>query len=284
MGLNLGVHVYEKATAVSTPVLADVSIPLVVGAAPVHAASDPAKANVPVLATSWDEAVKKLGFSSDWKKHPVCEFMYSHFKLYGCQPVAFCNVLDSGRTSMKDSAAGDGQEAIPVTDHQAVIPFDAIAATIKAGTNADFGTVLQPDVDYSIFYNEGMDACVVELLDSGEHYGKDKLYIKYAAVKPDAVTKADIVEGLSVIDACMSKVGLVPDLICAPSWSHDSVVAAVMATKAAGINGLFRAKALIDIDCGEDGVRKYSDLLAAKNKSNFVDENQIVASTSPARG
>ena len=55
MALNLGVHVYEKATAVSTPVLADVSIPFVVGAAPAHSASDPAKANVPVLATSWDE-------------------------------------------------------------------------------------------------------------------------------------------------------------------------------------------------------------------------------------
>ena len=58
MALNLGVHVYEKATAVSTPVLADVGIPFVVGAAPAHAAADPAKANVPVLATSWDEAVE----------------------------------------------------------------------------------------------------------------------------------------------------------------------------------------------------------------------------------
>ena len=63
MALNLGVHVYENATAVSTPVLADVSIPFVVGVAPVHSASDPAKANMPVLATSWDEAVAQLGFS-----------------------------------------------------------------------------------------------------------------------------------------------------------------------------------------------------------------------------
>lgn len=134
MALDLGVHVYEKATAVSTPVLADVSIPFVVGAAPAHSASDPAKANVPVLATSWDEAVAQLGFSYDWKKYPLCEFMYSHFHLYGRQPVVFCNVLDSSRASMKDSAAGDGQTAVPVVEHQASIPFDAIASTIQVST------------------------------------------------------------------------------------------------------------------------------------------------------
>ncbi len=276
MALNLGVHVYEKATAVSTPVLADVGIPFVVGAAPAHAAADPAKANVPVLATSWDEAVEQLGFSYDWKKYPLCEFMYSHFQLYGCQPVVFCNVLDSGRTSMRDSAAGNGQEAVPVTDHQASIPFDAIASTIQVSADADFGTVLELDMDYSILYDEDTDTCVVELLDAGEHYDEAQLYIKYAAIKPDAVAKADIVEGLSVIDACMSAVGLIPDLICAPGWSHDSVVAAVMATKAEGINGLFRAKALIDADSGENGVRKYSELLPWKNKNNIVDDDQIL--------
>lgn len=41
MGVNLGVHVYEKATAVSTPVVADVGIPFVVGLAPTHAAASP---------------------------------------------------------------------------------------------------------------------------------------------------------------------------------------------------------------------------------------------------
>ena len=276
MALNLGVHVYEKATAVSTPVLADVSIPFVVGAAPVHSASDPAKANVPVLATSCDEAVAQLGFSYDWRKYPLCEFMYSHFQLYGCQPVVFCNVLDSSRASMKDSEAGDGQTAVSVVEHQASIPFDAIAATIQVSTEATFGTVLELDTDYSVLYDENADACLVELLDGGEHYDAAELYIKYGIVKPEAVAKTDIVEGLGVIDDCMNTVGLIPDLICAPGWSHDSVVAAVMATKSEGINGLFRAKALVDVDTGESGVRKYSELLPWKNKNNVVDENQIL--------
>lgn len=284
MALNLGVHVKEKATSVSTPTVADVSIPFVVGAAPAHAASTPAKAYAPVLCTSWDEAVQKLGFSYDWKSYPLCEFMYSHFQLYGCQPVVFCNVLDSSRASMKDSAAGDGQTAISVVEHQAAIPFAAIASTIQVSADADFGTTLELDTDYSILYDEDADTCLVELLDAGEHYGETQLYIKYGAVKPDAVEKTDIVEGLGVIDSCMSTVGTVPDLICAPGWSHDPVVAAVMATKADGINGLFRPKALIDADTGANGVREYSDLLPWKNKNNIVDENQILCWPMPKLG
>lgn len=276
MSLNLGVHVHEKATAVSTPVTADVGIPFVVGAAPTHAASKAVAANKPVLCTSWDEAVEQLGFSYDWQKYPLCEFMYSHFQLYGCQPVIFCNVLDLGKSSMKNAMAGDGQTQIQVVDHQAKLPFETIADTVQVSTTSEFTTSLKLDEDYSVFYDENAADCIVELLEGGEQYAAANLYIKYDAVKPEAVVKTDIVAGLSEIDHCMNIVGMVPDLICAPGWSHDSVVAAVMATKAAGINGLFRAKALIDFDCGESGVRQYSDLMAAKNQNNFVDENQIL--------
>ena len=103
---NPGVHVYEQATAVSTPAVAQVGIPFVVGTAPVHTAENPAKANVPVLVTSWKEAVQKLGYSEDWKTYTLCEFMYSHFQLYGCQPVIFCNVLDITKAK-SDAAAKD---------------------------------------------------------------------------------------------------------------------------------------------------------------------------------
>ena len=279
MGLNLGVHVYEKATAVSTPVLADVSIPFVVGAAPAHSASDPAKANVPVLATNWDEAVAQLGFSYDWKKYPLCEFMYSHFQLYGCQPVVFCNVLDSSRTSMKDSEAGDGQTAVSVVEHQASIPFDAIASTIQVSADADFGTVLELDTDYSILYdrdNTDTYVCIVELLEDGSAYDAETVSIAYSAADPKAATVADVVDGVAQVDTCLTAVGVVPDLIAAPGWSHNTVVAAVMATKAAAINGLFKGKAVIDVDSSEEGVTEYSALSGWKNKNNMVDPDQIL--------
>ena len=90
---NLGVHVYEQATSLSTPVVADAGIPYVVGRRPIACRIQPGKAYTPVLCTSWTEAVEKLGFSYDWETYTLCEFMYSHFQLFGCQPVLFCNVF-----------------------------------------------------------------------------------------------------------------------------------------------------------------------------------------------
>ncbi len=87
---------------------------------------------------------------------------------------------------------------------------------------------------------------------------------------------ADVVDGVAQVDAAMTVVGIVPDLICVPGWSHVTTVAAVMATKAAAISGLFKGKAIIDCDSGKNGVREYSELSAYKNKNNFVDENQIL--------
>ena len=68
---NLGVHVNEKATAVAIPVVADSGLPYVTGTAPIHTAAKPGKINTPILCTSWDEAVEKLGFSYDWKKYTL---------------------------------------------------------------------------------------------------------------------------------------------------------------------------------------------------------------------
>lgn len=298
MAFKHGVYVAEQATAVSTPATADVGVPFVVGTAPVHAAAKPAKANVPVLCTSWDEAVKKLGFSYDWGTYSLCEFMYSHFQLFGCQPVIFCNVLDAGKMKHVVEA-----KEYPMTDHKVFLPIDAIRESIvvslpngapagvqqsgsggekeegseQSGAFAAGGSAageLSSDEDYSVFYDA--DACVVELLSTGAAYDAATLIIQYDAVTPEAVVLADVVEGLDAVDDCMSRTGVIPDLICAPGWSHNSAVAAVMATKAAGVMGLFQAKALIDVDCGEGGVKEYSELTSWKNLNNFVDENQIL--------
>ena len=275
---TLGVHVYQQATSVSTPNVAKVGIPFVVGTAPVHTAAKPAKTNVPVLATSWDEAVEKLGFSYDWKKYTLCEFMYSHFQLYGCQPAIFCNVLDPA--AMKESGA---PKAYPVANHQMVLPLEVLTATLTVtakGTGEDAPDVtLKAGEDYSVFYGRDDSdtyACILELLEGGAAYDAASLTIGYDAVKPDSVTAADVVEGIGQVDAAMTAVGTVPDLLCAPGWSHNTVVAAVMAAKAEAVTGLFRGKALIDADCGAEGVREYSELSGYKNKNSLVDEVQIL--------
>ena len=97
---NHSVNANEQATSVSTPVVAESGVPFVVGVAPVQSAENPATVGSPVLCTDWDEAVAKLGYSDDWSKYTICEAMYSHFKLYECQPIIFLNVLDTTSNTM----------------------------------------------------------------------------------------------------------------------------------------------------------------------------------------
>ena len=276
---NLGVHIFEQATSVSTPKVATVGIPFVVGTAPVQSAEKPAKPNMPVLATSWNEAVEKLGFSYDWDSYTLCEFMYSHFQLFGCQPVIFCNILDPD-TMKKDVAAADYEAA----DHKISLPIGAVAESIRVKVTEDSsGTPaereLAADEDYSVFYErDDTDTyvCIVELLEDGSAYNAATVNITYTEATPKTATVADVVDGVSQVDACLTTVGVIPDLICAPGWSHVTIIAAVMATKAAAINGLFKGKAVIDADSSENGVTEYSQLSDYKNKNNFVDVDQIL--------
>ena len=280
---KLGVHIFEQATSVQTPKVATVGIPFVVGTAPVQSAAKPASPNVPVLATSWAEAVEKLGFSYDWERYTLCEFMYSHFQLFGAQPVIFCNISDPASMRREEAEAD-----YSVADHKVSVSVDAIADTIKVsikGGTAE-GTdetapaqVLERDVDYSILYDrDDTDTyvCIVELLEDGSAYDAETVSIAYSAADPTTATVADVVDGIAQADACLTVVGLVPDLIAAPGWSHNTVVAAVMATKAAAVNGLFKGKAVIDADSSEGGVTEYSQLSGYKNKNNFVDVDQIL--------
>ena len=276
---KLGVHVFEKATSVQTPKVATVGIPFVVGTAPVQSAAKPAKSNVPVLVTSWDEAVEKLGFSYDWESYTLCEFMYSHLQLFGAQPVIFCNINDPASMKREEAAAD-----YTVADHRVAVSVDAIADTIKVSVAEGAGEAattraLERDTDYSILYDrDDTDTyvCIVELLEDGSAYDAETVNIAYNEANPTTATVADVVDGVAQVDACLTAVGLVPDLIAAPGWSHNTVVAAVMATKAAAINGLFKGKAVIDADSGEDGVTEYSQLSGYKNKNNFVDVDQIL--------
>lgn len=276
---KLGVHVFEKATSVQTPKVATVGIPFVVGTAPVQSAAKPAKSNVPVLVTSWDEAVEKLGFSYDWESYTLCEFMYSHLQLFGAQPVIFCNINDPASMKREEAAAD-----YTVADHRVAVSVDAIADTIKVSVAEGAGEAattraLERDTDYSILYDrDDTDTyvCIVELLEDGSAYDAETVSVAYSAADPKTATVADVVDGVAQVDACLTAVGLVPDLVAAPGWSHNTVVAAVMATKAAAINGLFKGKAVIDADSGEDGVTEYSQLSGYKNKNNFVDVDQII--------
>lgn len=268
---NHGIYVSEKTTSSGNPAVAKSSIPFVIGKSPIQNADSPAKAGVPVLCKSFEDAKEKLGYSDNWDDYTLCEFMYSHFMLYGCQPVIFVNLLDPATMNEAVAAADKNVE-----DHKIALPIEAINdenLVIKPAGGS--GNAYVKDTDYAVYY-EG-ENCYIELLSGGAAYSAASLSVAYKKVTPASVNAAAVATGMESIEQCMGTLGIVPDLICAPGFSDNTSVAAVMATKAAGINGMFKAKALIDISTAADGgADVYSEVAALKETNNFSDENQII--------
>lgn len=267
---DFGIYASEKGTSVSTPVEATSGIPFVIGRSPIQAAETPAKVGRPVLCTSYDEAVAKLGMSKDFKTYGICEAIYSHFMLYGAQPIIFCNLM--GTTDTTEYS----ETEVTVVDHKVDLPFEVIASTLTVKkTGEEDETTYTADTDYTVVYDT--DACTLELLSSGTAYSEAKLKISGKKVNPEKVTKEQVITGLNQVDACLSSCAMVPDLILAPGFSQEPDVAAVMAAKASNISGLFSGKALIDIDTKkEGGVTSYDGLAEYKSSKNLVDMDEIL--------
>lgn len=225
-----------------------------------------------IMCQSYAEAVAALGYSDDWEKYPICEAIYSQFKLYGVAPVVFVNVLDPAKH--KKSVA---EQNYPVADGKVLLPLEALKNTVKV-TSYTAGT------DYELFY-EG-ENLILEVLDGGSIPAETgELTITFDAVDPSKINENDIIggfdtstkkySGLELIDKVFPKYGIVPDLIVAPGWSDKSNVAAVMTAKADAINTVFTgAKALIDADTNT--VRHYADVPAWKKAQNMNSKAEIL--------
>lgn len=274
MSLNHGINTYKSETDFAAVKEAGVGIPFFIGAWPCHTAEG--FMGKPQLATSFTEAKKLGGYSTYWRdsdgdpKWNLCQAMYSHFKLFNMAPAIFYNIFNPA--THKTSVVAT---SVTVTDHIAKLPLDAIDnASLVVKTTEQTAATLVKDTDYEVYYDKAN--CLVELISGGSHYSETTLNIGYDLANPGAITSADVEAAVEKVEMCKSLLGIVPDLLCAPGWSATPSVAAVMSAKAASINGIYKAKATVDIDTSASGADDYSKVLAYKNSNGYTDENMIV--------
>lgn len=272
-----GVKTRQVGTSVSTPVTAGSGIAFVVGTAPVHIVDG--KTNVPVLGNNYSEAVAALGYSDNWEKYSLCEVMYSHYKLYGVSPVVFVNVLDPVKHKKSVPAAD-----VDLVEKKAYLPLEAIKSTVVVKSESGAGgTTYEAGRDYDLFYDN--EKLVLEILDGGTiPESATKLNIAYSEVDPSKVTDAEIIGGFNVetkettgfelIDKVFPLLGIIPDIILCPGWSHKAEIAAIMSSKAQNINGIFEGKALIDADTTV--VKHYADVPAWKKTNNINVKTEAI--------
>lgn len=270
-----GIKTSEQATAIKPAVNSEGCLPVIVGVAPIHLATDPAEPHTPVLCHTYAEAVASLGYKQNFGDYGIAEAIYTFFSLYGVAPVIFVNVLDKSKhkTSVSDTE-------LTVTDHAVTIKDDVLKETLVVKS---LDTPLVADTDYTASFDaEGN--MVIALVSSSSHFGDESLTVSYDKLDPSKVTKEDIIggidaetgeeKGLEVVNTIFTKLGVVPGMIGAPGYSDNAEVAAVMAAKAASISGLFKAVAIVD---GSTTVaKKYADVYAWKNKVNVTSKYQVV--------
>ena len=242
-----GARASKQATSISTPVVADCGIHFCVGTAPVHTVNG--KVNEPVLVYDYQEAVKAMGYSDDWKKYDLCEEMYAALVLYKIAPIVLVNVLDPAKHK-----AGETTEDFTLENGVAKLPYEALEDSLEVRGYGEGDTLTDKytkGVDYEVIYSDG--ALKLEYIEGGSIASNSaKLNIKYNAIDPTKVTKEDIIggyntetektEGFELIDSVFPKFRIVPELLLAPNFSHDSEVAAVMNAKAEKINNLSESR------------------------------------------
>ena len=239
-----GVFATEAATSVSTVNTAASGIPFVIGVAPLSKApaATRAAANVPFLATSYSEAAAALGYDDHWTDYTLCEFMYYHFKSAACQPVIFLPLTETLATQ---KFSGDGS----AVEFTVTAKPDTILSATVGGTEAAISS-----------YDKASGKVTLAAAPAA---GTENVVVTHL-VKPSA---ADVAAAVEKIDLCMAQFSIIPDLIAAPGFSHEATVAAAMAAKAGAINGLFRGKAVVDIDADS-----YTAAVTAKNGGSFTED------------
>lgn len=273
MSYKHGIYVREIPTKVIPPAICETGLPVVFGTAPIHLAQEPALANEPQLIYSYEQAVKRFGYSDNWEKYTLCEFMYSQFALHAMAPVVLVNVLDENKhvqAKTEDVKVENGKGKLATED---VLPASLVLK------NQDGSKTYRRGQDYQLMFDEQGRvniAAVREKMEDGTIKAEFSALDPLAATAKDIIGGIDIVtgkkKGLELISEVFPRFRLVPGLILAPKFSQIPEVAAIMESKARNVNGIFKAMALIDAPTNLNP----TEVPDWKNKNNVVSEGQIV--------
>ena len=283
MAFTHGVYTQEVPTSLLSPIETSTGLPVVIGTAPIHL-GDITNINKPQLIHTYAEAVKLFGYSDDWEKYTLCEFIYSQFALFGVSPCVLINVLDPAKHSHTV------KKLVSLTENKEIALPEALIENFEAANSniddsdeeeATGKIIYVKNTDYSLSYNDE-GALVFTVIETGALANKAEVYLTYTELQPGNVAASDIIggvdrttgkyKGLELVSRVYPKFALVPGLIAAPGFSHLPEVAAVMVNKSQSINGLFYAQAVVDLP---DTILNYTDIPEWKNTHNYTSAHMI---------
>lgn len=285
--MSHGVNVSEVPTGARPPVRVTSTLPVYTGTAPINM-GDLTAFNKPLVFYTLAEAQAALGAlvpSSKWKDWTLHEAINAHFLVHEVAPIVCINVLDP--TNARHYALVTGAVHLIGTDGSVALqtygaPDEAVLGILpstvvikKAGVAKALG------VDYTLSFND-TGAMVVTVIEGGALSAGNTITADFRYLDPSGVTGADVIggfsngayTGLEVIEQVYPSLRLVPGLLLAPKYSQLPTVAARLAVIAGGINGSFRAHALVDLSTSASDIAYYGAAAAWKTNHGFnaIDE------------
>lgn len=256
------------------------TIAVYVGLAPVNLVrgyADAGVVNAPVKISDFSDAKEHMGYSADWAAFTLCEALKVHFDnpVTNAGPIVAINVLDPA-THRKEA---ETTKQLTFSNGQATIT----SATIILDTLVLADKV--EGVDYSVDYNWTTGQVIIDSLTEEKITGT--VAATYAEVDTSKITKADIIggvtsggvySGLGCVGLIYPEVGVIPNLILAPGWSHEPDVYQAMIAAGKKINGHWDAYVLADIPLVDKGSK--IDTIDAAYK--WADENGYTSERSDA--
>ncbi len=278
MAYKHGVYTSEKATSLVPMTQTDSGLIVCFGTAPVHLATAPVAANTPVLCYTYEEAVATFGYSKDWDKYTLCEMMKIHFALFNMAPIVFVNVLDKDNHKIAES-----NKTVAISEGVCTVTDPVLLGTLVVKITSE-GEALVKDTDYTAAYNDDEELVITPIDGGAITSSATSLCLSYTKLDPTSVDNDDIIggvnvttnktEGLELVEEVFPRFGLVPGIIIAPGWSHNTGVAAVMKAKEHNIDGHFNAISICDIPT--ETVKSYTAASAWKNQNNYVDKDCLL--------
>ena len=268
MSYRHGIYVSEKATDLIALSRQAAGVTLAIGTAPVHLASDPAAANEPVMCRTYNEAVSKLGYSSETGKWTLCEAMEVLYGQYQIAPVVFVNVFDP--TSAAHTLEGEKSFKVGADHTYELKDDDLIPNTIVV--EGATPTVTATDGGALLTFASTVSTATTLTATYNTVNMTSETMIEAVLGGIDATTGQ--AKGLELVKEIYPRFEMTVGQIIAPGFSQNATVGLKMAAKAADINGHFSALALVDLDTAS--VRTYSQAASAKTSNGWTNAHMAV--------
>lgn len=266
-----GMATSRKATKGLKTIASNSIVQLVIGTAPVNTLENPYDAvNKPIVLEEKEEVEDYIGVTASVEKYTIMHAVHASFNKHAVAPLIVINVLNPANPAHTEAVA---DKVYPVKKFTAKIMEEGILLdklVVSDGTDE-----YQVDIDYVASFDSN-GYLVISIADDGAAKDADTIHVSYTRINPENVTEDDIIggvtkngvrSGVEVFDMVYPETEYIPTLVTAPYYSKYPAVAAALEAKVQKIYSTFNAKAILDIDCSEEGADRVNKLADVREKT-----------------